>query len=261
MRNYLLGTLAADRRNELEERLLSDPDFYEELLLSEEDLIDQYVAGGLSRDERQQFESHFLITAERHKNLRFGQLLNSYLHSQSALVHAAIDGSRQSAPAKNSSRFSLASFGRGPVLAMSASVLLCAGLIFCFWVVARKAGPTTADQNDSRVLVLTLLPGSIGSSATANRLTLPPSGVHVKLELEVANTQFRNYKSELFRESQSLETQNALKMEARGKQHIVPVTIAGDRLSPGEYQVKLSGVLESGVDEFIDQYSFRVTTE
>ena len=87
---------------------------------------------------------------------------------------------------------------------------------------------------------------------------MPPKGVEVKLELEIANTSFHNYKSELFRESKSLDKQDELKLEARGDQHVVPFTIAGDMLSPGDYQVKLSGVLDSGQDEFIDNYSFRV---
>ncbi len=175
---------------------------------------------------------------------------------------AAVEQPGKSAPARNSSRFSLASFGRGPLLAVSAAaVLLCAGLVFCFWAVARRYGPSTAQLNDSRLMVVTLVAGSTGSSVATNRVTLPSTGVQVKLELEVANTRFRNYKSELFRESQSLETQNELKMEARGKHHIVPITITGTILRPGDYQVKLSGVLDSGQDEFIDQYSFRVTTE
>jgi hypothetical protein len=45
MKKYLLGTLDADRKSQLEERILSEPDVYEELLLTEEELIDQYVAG------------------------------------------------------------------------------------------------------------------------------------------------------------------------------------------------------------------------
>ena len=46
--------------------------------------------------------------------------------------------------------------------------------------------------------------------------------------------------------------------EAKGEQRIVPFTVTGEMLSPGDYQVKLSGVLDSGADEFIDNYSFRV---
>jgi anti-sigma-K factor RskA len=82
LRSYLLGTLEAEPRAELEERILCDPAVYEELLLLEEELIDQYIAGGLSKVERQQFETHFLITAERQRKLRFGQLLKQHLSSQ-----------------------------------------------------------------------------------------------------------------------------------------------------------------------------------
>ena len=78
MRNYLLGTLAEDRQTQFEERILSEPSVYEELLVTEEELIEQYVAGDLSEIEQRQFETHFLITAERQKNLRYGKLLQRY---------------------------------------------------------------------------------------------------------------------------------------------------------------------------------------
>ena len=81
MRNYLLGTLDEDRRTQFEERILSEPSVYDELLVAEEELIDQYVAGDLSEFDQKQFETHFLITAERQKNLRFGKLLQRYVDS------------------------------------------------------------------------------------------------------------------------------------------------------------------------------------
>jgi len=72
------------------------------------------------------------------------------------------------------------------------------------------------------------------------------------------NATFRNYKSELFRENKSLKVSDKLRIEAKGEQHVVPFTVTGEMLSPGDYKVKLSGVLDSGADEFIDNYSFRV---
>ena len=81
MREFLLGTLDRDHKTQFEERILTEPSVYEELLIDEEELIDQYVTGGLSALEREQFESHFLITAERQKNLRFGKLLQKYVNS------------------------------------------------------------------------------------------------------------------------------------------------------------------------------------
>ena len=65
LRSYLLGTLPNPGQRELEERLFTDPDLYQELPIAEDELIDQYVAGELASLERQQFESHFLITVER----------------------------------------------------------------------------------------------------------------------------------------------------------------------------------------------------
>ena len=74
--------LDRDHKTQFEERILTDPSVYEELLVDEEELIDQYVAGELSALEQKQFESHFLITPERQKNLRFGKLLYKYATSQ-----------------------------------------------------------------------------------------------------------------------------------------------------------------------------------
>ena len=85
MRDYLLGTLAPDQRSALEERIACDPQVYEELLVAEKELIDQYVAGGLSKLEKHQFETHFLTTAERQKDLRFGQLVKERLNFNSTL--------------------------------------------------------------------------------------------------------------------------------------------------------------------------------
>ena len=268
LRSYLLGTLEADRRMALEERILCEPDVYEELLIVEEDLIDQYVAGGLSKTEQQQFETHFLITAERQKNLRFGKLLKRYMDSQPVPVSCenvpvAAGQTRQPAPAPARKSLSsyLSAFQRRPALAFTALIIVCAGIGFLSWLAAKRTSGLTDQGNSHAVVVVSLTPGLERSSGTIQRVTVPPRGVNVKLELELSNPSFRKYKSQLFREDEELQTKDELKMEAKGDQHIVPLTIPGEILSPGDYRVQLSGVLDSGEDEFIDNYSFRVITE
>ena len=86
MRSYLLGSLEEEHRAALEESILCDPGIYEEVSALEQELIDEYITNNLSPSERQQFETHFLITAERQKNLRFGRLLRRYLNSQPVIV-------------------------------------------------------------------------------------------------------------------------------------------------------------------------------
>jgi hypothetical protein len=118
-----------------------------------------------------------------------------------------------------------------------------------------RSGPHT----DEPVVTVTLLPGSTTARGTTPQsVNVPPRGYKLKLELGLAKASFHNYKSELFRENKSVETRRELRIEPKGDQFVVPVTITGEMLSPGDYQLKLSGVLESGADEFIEKYSFRV---
>ena len=242
LRSYLLGTLEAEPRAKLEEGILCDPAAYDELLLLEEELIEQYVAGGLSKVERQQFETHFLVTAERQNKLRFGQLLERYMSSQKVPAYSE----NVPVPQVASERFF-------PVLAFAAVAVAVMGIGLLTWYAVRKPVEQPEVQDDqSRLVVIQLAPSSVETKG----VTVPPQAV-VKLELTVPNTSFKNYKSELFRENKPLQT-NALSMETKGTHQIVPLTITGETLSPGDYQVKLSGVSESGQDEFIDNYSFRV---
>lgn len=243
LRSYLLGTLEAEPRAELEERILCDPAAYEELLLLEEELIDQYLAGRLSNEERQQFETNFLITDERQKKLRFGQLLKRYLTSQAVPFQQL----NQTAPSRR----------RLAPLALVVAVAAVLGICLLCWWALRKPVEQQAVQQESSPVVVSLLPASGLQGITPHNVVIS-QGSNVKLELAVANTSFKNYKSELFRENTPLQT-DALIMETKGEQRIVPLTITGQTLSPGEYQLKLSGVSDSGQDEFIDHYSFRVT--
>ena len=244
LRRYLLGTLEAEHRAKLEEGILCDPAAYDELLLVEEELIEQYVAGGLSEAERRQFETHFLVTSERQNKLRFGQLLDRYMSSQKV---SAVSESVPVPYLNQAGRFS------SPLgFAVVAVAVMGIGL-FTWYAVRKPVEEQTVQQDSSRLVVVQLAPSSVETKG----VTVPPQGV-VKLELALANTRFKNYKSELFRENKPLQT-DKLKMETKGAQQIVPLTITGETLSPGDYQVKLSGVSESGHDEFIDNYSFRVT--
>ena len=250
MRSYLLGTLDRDPKTQFEERILTEPGVYEELLVVEEELIDQYLAGDLSALEQQQFETHFLITAERQKNLRYGKLLQKYATSRTDLTK----------PEEPPIPVQAFWFHRTPARRWAwgflAASLGLAGIFFVRGLVNKREA---AEQTIPRVVTVTLLPGPPGTAGSnAQHVIVSPKGAEVKLELELTNPTFQNYKSELFRENKSLKISDELTIEAKGKQRVVPFTVTGEMLSPGDYQVKLSGVLDSGADEFVDNYSFRV---
>src|SRR5947207_2882679 len=89
IRRYLLGQLTDGELEETEQDLLTKEELLEELLMVEDDLIDEYLAGELSRDERVQFEQHFLATPERHDKLKFGRAFEKYLSSKVAVASVA----------------------------------------------------------------------------------------------------------------------------------------------------------------------------
>jgi hypothetical protein len=261
MQSYLLGTLEADRRVKLEETILGEREVYEELLIVEQELIDQYLADELSGSEWQQFENHFLITAERQKNLHFGKLLKRYVDSQPQLVldeeiPTVISPIEKSAPAKRSFYFLSGPLANRPALALFA-LLVALGIIFLVWLAPRNP-EQDAHETAPPPLVITLAPGSLRSAGTTQPFHVQPKGADIKLQLELARPAFPKYRSQLLRESEMVQTTDELKSEAKGDQHIVPLTVPAEMLSPGNYQVRLSGVLNSGQDEFIDNYSFRV---
>ena len=264
MRAYLLGTLDPDRRTILEERLQREAELDEDLLAAEEELIDDYVAGNLSELDQHQFRTHYAITAERQKKLRFGMQLKRYasLHPVPDPEPVLVGQLEKTAPAKERFPFFLP-FMHRPALSFGAVLVASVAILLLWWFITKKPAEQHAlEQGEPPIIVATLSPGLTRSGGTTNRVTVPPEGrFQVKLRLELTNANFDNYKSQLFRESKSLLTRDKLTMEASGAQQVVPVVIAGEILSPGDYKLKLSGVLNSGGDEFIDNYSFRITTE
>jgi CHAT domain-containing protein/tetratricopeptide (TPR) repeat protein len=86
IRRYLLGQLGDSAREEIEQQIIVDEDLFEELLVAEDELIDEYLSDRLNAGERTAFEQHFLATPERHDKLKFGRAFNRYLSSSSAIV-------------------------------------------------------------------------------------------------------------------------------------------------------------------------------
>jgi hypothetical protein len=75
LRGYLLGEIEEEPRLALEERLVMDPELFERLGPSEDELTEDYLEGVLSPAERRGFERHFLINDDRRWQVGFVRLL------------------------------------------------------------------------------------------------------------------------------------------------------------------------------------------
>ncbi len=102
MKQYLLGKLSPENLIALEEKLLRDVDFYEQVLIAEDDLVDDYLADHLSGPERERFESYFSISPERRQKVRFGKALRRYILAEGVKVSAPKRSQELSAADKRS---------------------------------------------------------------------------------------------------------------------------------------------------------------
>jgi hypothetical protein len=71
-----MGGLSDQQRADIETRLIEDQGFYETLVETEYDLIDEYAAGTLSDDERRQVERWLLGDAEGQRRLQLARALH-----------------------------------------------------------------------------------------------------------------------------------------------------------------------------------------
>ena len=85
---YLLGDLDEEEQEKVEQRYISDPSFYEHVLVVEDDLIDSYAEGALSKNQRASFESHFMRSPERQKRVGFAEAWMTYVSNRSSATSA-----------------------------------------------------------------------------------------------------------------------------------------------------------------------------
>lgn len=89
LRQYLLGeSLDEVQRQAIEERLLTDDDYAEQLELAEDELIEHYLGEELTETERASFEQNFISTDERRQKFVVTRSLNRFAASH-ALPHEA----------------------------------------------------------------------------------------------------------------------------------------------------------------------------
>jgi hypothetical protein len=260
IRQYLLGTLSPERAAELEERLLIDSEVYEELLIAEDELIDQFIEGRMSPAEREEVETHFLRAPERKKQLSFSRTLKSYVSANtSSRPEVSESWARTGAPSpeppkKRSFRDLL--FPRNPVFAFSLTAALVLIIVGGVWL-ANRLNQTNQPQ---AIWAVELTPGLQRDGGEITNLAIPANTDNIRLELDLADDQFQSYQVEVLDISgRSVMTGKNLKAQTTSKgRRIVPLEVKAALLSPGDYRAKLSALSAGGKVESLDTYPFKV---
>lgn len=140
VRQYLLGSLAQEEREQMELRLFLEDEFLTLVEGAEDDLIDDYVAGDLTEMERKRFERHFLCTPERQQKLQLIQALWRRANPKKEAERAEREGTgkKENLPVTKESQ---GVFRLPFAWKIAASVLLAVGLGLGVWRVGFYQSP------------------------------------------------------------------------------------------------------------------------
>src|SRR6267142_3296208 len=85
IREYLLGQLTEAEEEQVELRLLTDPDFAEEYDILVNEITDDYIAGRFEGEELKRVEEHFFKSTQRQDKLKFALALKERKRGKTSL--------------------------------------------------------------------------------------------------------------------------------------------------------------------------------
>lgn len=135
IRRYLLGELSEDEREQFERRLMSEDDLYQQLLINEDDLIDEYVSGTLPEHDRGKFSRQFLQVPELRQDIRFAVALRN--RAQKAAPQSTAEGSSKTS--RRSLFDWLGTFFMQPALGVALATALLAVVLFAVWLAVQNS--------------------------------------------------------------------------------------------------------------------------
>ncbi|MGI9054207.1 MAG: CHAT domain-containing protein [Pyrinomonadaceae bacterium] len=137
IKRYILGEIGDQNRSAIEERIMTDEDYFQNLTMVEENLIQDYVDGNLAGADRANFEKRFLISAENRQKVKFARALRKYVDENKILPE----------PEKKSSFFaSLKAFFSSPVPATLGVLIILGFAGFFIW-------KSFSGSTDSEILI------------------------------------------------------------------------------------------------------------
>lgn len=266
LKQYLLGLLTTEQQTPLEERLLTDVAFCENISVAEDELIDQYLSSDLTDAERESFERHFLLAPERQRKLRFARTLRRYVGAEAALAADLLDAeaaraaekapdSVPPAPGKLDSFKLLLTRRTGLAFSLSAALLLCVAAITWFAVSHRTGSP----HEPRNIYAVTLTPGLVRESGQTTRVAIPTGADTVQLRLAVPTADYQSYSVSLSTAGRTdVWMADELKPTTGAGENLILVDIPARVLSRDDYVVRLRGRRADGGSEDVSRYTFRV---
>jgi hypothetical protein len=263
IRQYLLRELDDSGQRQLEERVFTDREYMEQVLMIEDELVEDFVFDELPASEKERFLVHFLSTPQQVQKLEITEALKEYV---------ALAADTATPPGARVLAF-LHRHKRLVQLTIAAALLLA---VFCgAWLL--KPDPLVLElarlnvqqtgssaQNGTEDYSLTLTPvrtrGGAASPEAEPDVTVLPERHVVRLRLALMGGEYESYRVVMQRQTADAEPiiVDNLKPEVAAGGKVIPIRIPARLLTPGYYQLTLSGYANGKLDDDLDSYTFHI---
>lgn len=231
---YLLNELPETEAEQFEEQCFSQPEWPEvELDSAEADLIIAYIKNELSPERRRRFEDNYLTTEARKERLLLAR----------SFLRVVCPENRSKLPWTRRLSGSLKSLPFAPRLAVPkfASVILILGLIATLlWFAFSPRRPQTF-----ATLNLAISAETRAASSQPQKVSLPLEKDALRISLTLPESQDAKYRVQWEDVKGPLQTLEIEKQDANS----VSVVIPADKLTPGQYALKLFRKNADGTEE------------
>jgi anti-sigma factor RsiW len=293
LRRYLLGQLSDEEQSSVEQRFFTDDDYFQQVELAEDDLIEAYDRGELSPAERGRFESHFLSTPERRRRLQLTRTLRGVFGpptvvpvpsrrwwtipttagmsgwmaaAASLAVAVLLSGYLGLQLSKQSRQFEQQLAARDTrIQQLENEMRTQASKLPPTRLQEPATAPTQSIPQPRTALLSFILTPSLvmrGETTRTSTLLVPSDSTPVELNLEVELEPEQDYASYrvILENPQRAQVwaRDGLRPVRRGAARTIVVSLPAGLLQPEQYRVKMFGRRPPDVMEEVDEYVFRV---
>jgi hypothetical protein len=258
LREFLLGNITGEERERIESLFLIDPQTRERVLGVEQDLIEDYLEGTLSTEDRETFVSRYAQTAEQRRKLRITKSIKEWAKTEAATAQAV--PVRSSAWSRLLERLRLKPSFVIPIAVTALIVIVVAAI----WLsrrtahsaIERELAQLNAPSNTAAPsFQRELLPVTVRSAGPADELIYRPDKGEIELRLLlIQKDRYSSYHAAIHRvdDRESYAVSN-LPVSSDGKS--IRLRLPAHFLTRGVYHITLTpeGFSSSG-----DEYQFTI---
>lgn len=264
IKQYLLGNIPEEEREEIDMAVISDDSLTESFLIAENEIIESFLEQTLSQQEIELFHKNFLTTPKRKQKVLHTAKLKTYAKKSAGEIQNEITPSFQ-----NTNGINLRKLFRFLIPALAVVICLVVGFI---WIVYFKTTtpltPLEAEyaqlnkdgfdnpesfKNLSRLNLKTTIKRSSGKKISFTETNLTDK-VLFNLELPSGTNSDSTYKIELIRDQNTAFTLNELRVYKNPVGEELMFLLPKEVLGKGNYTVKAT----NNLDDFQIIYSFLI---